>query len=204
MLPYVLEATPYAGVEPPDVLAREAGIPEDQVVKLDGNENLYGPAPGVAEALAAYDSYHIYPDPMQRRVREALAAYAGTTPDRVVAGVGSDELIDLLLRLFVGPGERVIQCVPTFGMYAAFTQLVGGQLLSVARHEPCDVPVDAARPAAAEGSGESQVGPAASAGIATGSLAKREANEREPTLSSAARLASALEISLDELASGAV
>ena len=56
MLPHVLEATPYAGVEPPDVLAREAGIPEDQVVKLDGNENLYGPAPGVAEALAAYDA----------------------------------------------------------------------------------------------------------------------------------------------------
>lgn len=151
MLPHVLEATPYAGVEPPDVLAREAGIPEDQVVKLDGNENLYGPAPGVAEALAAYDSYHIYPDPMQRRIRETLAAYAGTTPDRVVAGVGSDELIDLLLRLFVGPGEKVIQCAPTFGMYAAFTQLIGGKLVSVPRDKTFDVPVDAVQQAAGDG-----------------------------------------------------
>lgn len=139
----LLRAEPYAGVDPPEVLARQAGIAEEQVIKLDGNENLYGPSPKVYEALGSYRSYHIYPDPQQRRVRNALSDYAGTRADRVVAGVGSDEIIDLLLRLFVGPGERVLQCVPTFGMYATFTQLVGGELVSVPRDEAFNVDLSA-------------------------------------------------------------
>ena len=151
MRPHLLEAEPYAGVDPPAVLARRANISEDQVVKLDANENLYGPSPKVAEALAGYKGYHIYTDPQQRRVREALAAYAGTTPDRVVAGVGSDELIDLLLRLFVAPGERVLQCVPTFGMYATFTHLAGAELVSVPRNETFDVDVEGVQQAAQNG-----------------------------------------------------
>lgn len=78
MLPRLVDMEAYEGVDPPEVLARQAGIPEDQVVKLDGNENLYGPSPKVIEALGRYDGYHIYPDSQQRRVREALAGYAGT------------------------------------------------------------------------------------------------------------------------------
>ncbi len=145
MLPHLVEAEAYAAIDPPDVLAKEAGIPEGQIIKLDGNENLYGPAPRVKEALASYKSYHIYPDPQQRKVRHALAEYIGATPDRIVAGVGSDELIDLLLRLFVGAGDTVIQAAPTFAMYATFTHLVGGKLVSVPRTETFDVDVPAIR-----------------------------------------------------------
>ena len=151
MLPHLLEAVPYAAVDPPSVLAAQAGIPEEQVLKLDANENPYGPSPRVAKALADYQGYHIYTDPQQRRVREALASYAGTTPDRIVAGVGSDEIIDLLLRLFVGPGDRVVQCVPTFGMYASFVYLVGGELVSVPRNETFDIDVDRIQQAAQDG-----------------------------------------------------
>ncbi len=151
MLPHMLTALPYAAVEPPSVLAARAGIPEEQVAKLDANENPYGPSPKLAEALASYKGYHIYPDPQQRRVREALAPYAGTTPDRIVAGVGSDELIDLLLRLFVAQGDRVIDCVPTFGMYASFVSVVGGELVSVLRSETFDVDVEGIRKEARKG-----------------------------------------------------
>ncbi|MBI4338359.1 MAG: histidinol-phosphate transaminase [Chloroflexi bacterium] len=143
MRPHLVEAEPYAAIDPPEVLARMAGIPEEQIIKLDGNENLYGASPGVQQALASCRTYHIYPDPQQRRVRHALAEYAGTTPDRVVAGAGSDELIDLLLRLFVGPGDRVIQSVPTFAMYATFTHLVGGTMVSVPRDETFDLDLEA-------------------------------------------------------------
>src|SRR3972149_6835331 len=94
MRPHLLDMEPYQGVEPPELLAQRAGIPVDRIVKLDGNENPYGPSPKVAEALGRSTAYHLYPDPHQRRVRQALAEYAGTTPDRGVAGVGSDELID--------------------------------------------------------------------------------------------------------------
>ncbi|MEE8443580.1 MAG: histidinol-phosphate transaminase [Dehalococcoidia bacterium] len=151
MLPRLLDMVAYDAIDPPEVLARQAGIPEDQVIKLDGNENLYGASPKVAEALARYGDYHIYSDPQQRRVREALASYAGTTMDRVVAGTGSDELIDLLLRLFVGPGERVIQCVPGFGMYGSFTYLVGGEVVSVPLSESFDIDVGSIREAAQDG-----------------------------------------------------
>ncbi len=151
MLPHMLDALPYAAVDPPSVLAARAGLPEDDIAKLDANENPYGPSPKVAEALAGYKGYHIYPDPQQRRVREALADYAGTTPDRIVAGVGSDELIDLLLRLFVAQGDSVIDCAPTFGMYASFVSVVGGELVSVPRTETFDIDIEGIRKAAMDG-----------------------------------------------------
>lgn len=151
MLPHMLDAVPYAAVDPPSVLAARAGVSEADIAKLDANENPYGPSPNVAQALASYKGYHIYPDPQQRRVREALAAYAGSTPDRIVAGVGSDELIDLLLRLFVAQGDRVIDCVPTFAMYASFVSVLGGELVSVPRTKTFDVDVAAIRSAAQKG-----------------------------------------------------
>jgi histidinol-phosphate aminotransferase len=151
MLPHMLDALPYAAVDPPSVLAARAGIPEGDIAKLDANENPYGPSPKVAQALASYQGYHIYPDPQQRRVREALADYAGSTPDHIVAGVGSDELIDLLLRLFVTQGDSVIDCVPTFGMYASFVSVVGGELVSVPRTKVFDIDIDGIRKAAKKG-----------------------------------------------------
>ncbi|MBI4200040.1 MAG: histidinol-phosphate transaminase [Chloroflexi bacterium] len=135
MRPHLVTAEPYEGVEPPEVLAQQAGIPEERLVKLNGNENPYGPSPKVAAALGRYRRYHLYPDPQQRHLRQMLAEYAGTSPDRVVAGAGSDELIDLLLRLFVGPGEGVIDCPPTFAMYATFIHLLGARLVLAPRDE---------------------------------------------------------------------
>lgn len=145
MQTHLLAAEPYRGVDPPGILAHRLNIPVESLVKLDANENPYGPSPKVAEALARYTDYHIYTDPQQRRVRDVLAGYTGVTPDKIVAGAGSDELIDLLLRLFAAPGDRVIQCVPTFGMYATFTHAVGADLVSVPLNETFDVDVEKVR-----------------------------------------------------------
>lgn len=124
---------PYEPVEPVEVLAGRLGVPRDRIVKLDGNENPYGPSPRVLEALARADSYHIYPDPAQRAVRRALAAYTGLPEEMIVAGNGSDEIIDLLCRLFLEPDDAVIDCVPTFGMYAFSAQVCGGCVANVPR-----------------------------------------------------------------------
>ncbi len=70
----------YEPIVPVDVLARRLGIPEERIVKLDGNESPYGPSPKVIEALSRFRYYHIYPDPDQRQVREAIADYAGVAP----------------------------------------------------------------------------------------------------------------------------
>lgn len=151
MRPHLLDMQSYEGVDPPELLAKRAGIPVERIVKLNGNENPYGPSPKVVKALAEYTEYHIYPDPQQRRVREALAEYVGTTPDRVVAGVGSDELIDLLMRLFLEPGDGVVLCTPTFGMYASFAQVNGARLMEVPRDQGFDIDVPGVRKAAEQG-----------------------------------------------------
>jgi histidinol-phosphate aminotransferase len=102
-------------------------------VKLDGNENPYGCSPKVYQILAAYPYYHNYPDPEQRELRKALEEYAGLGQQHIVCGMGSDDLIDLILRLFLRPGDEVINCPPTFGMYPFSTDVCGGRLVDVPR-----------------------------------------------------------------------
>ena len=140
--PDLLAMEGYEPIEPIDVLAEALGIPPERVVKLDGNENPYGPSPSALAALGDARSYHIYPDPLQRKVRRALAAYVGAEEDLIVAGAGSDELIDLVLRATLSPGDGVVNCVPTFGMYSFSTSVCGGRVFDVPRREDftLDVP----------------------------------------------------------------
>lgn len=124
---------PYTSIAPLEVLSERVGIPAEGIVKLDGNENPYGCSPQVQRALSNYPYYHIYPDPEQRQLRKALEGYVGVSDDYIVVGSGSDELIDLILRLFIEPGDEVINCVPTFGMYPFSTETCGGKVVNVPR-----------------------------------------------------------------------
>ena len=137
------DVKPYAAVEPPERLAEKAGIPRDSVLKLDANENPFGCSPKVAPALAGYDRYHIYPDPISAESRELVARYVGVDPERIVIGNGSDEIIDLVFRLFVGHGEVIVSCPPTFGYYSASAASCGGTLRNVPRNPSFEVDVPA-------------------------------------------------------------
>ena len=77
LLPHIGRLKTYQGVSPSETLAEEAGIPLEQVIRLNGNENPYGPSPQVVEALGSFTDYNLYPDPAQRRLREALSEYLG-------------------------------------------------------------------------------------------------------------------------------
>jgi histidinol-phosphate aminotransferase len=125
----------YNPIEPTEVLSRQAELPSHEVIKLDGNENPYGCSPKVYQALATYPYYHNYPDPEQRELRKALEEYTGLGRRHIVCGMGSDELIDLILRLFLKPGDEVINCPPTFGMYPFSTDVCGGRVVDVPRTE---------------------------------------------------------------------
>jgi len=149
--PDLLAMPPYAPVEPPDVLAKRLGIPEERLVKLDGNENPYGPSPRAREAMARYPSYHIYPDPEQRRMREAVAGYASVDPERIVVGNGSDELLDLTGRLFISPGDAVLNAPPTFGIYEFVARTYGGKLVEAPRREDFALDIEAMEAALAAG-----------------------------------------------------
>lgn len=139
----------YTPILPFEVLSRRLGLPPDQIVKLDANENPYGPLPAVVEALAAYPYYHIYPDPQQSELREALAGYAGAPADNILPGHGADELLDYLCRLFLRPGDAVINCPPTFGMYSFDAGLAGGRVIEVWRQPGYGLDVDGIEAAAA-------------------------------------------------------
>lgn len=84
----------------------------DQGLLLDANENSFGPPFPEAEGL------NRYPSPYQKELKNRIADWRGVTPEEVFVGVGSDEAIDLLLRIFCEPGtDRIITSPPTYGMY---------------------------------------------------------------------------------------
>jgi len=131
--PHIRSMPAYEPILPFEVLSQELGRPPEQIVKLDANENPYGPPPAVAAALANLAYTHIYPDPGSRFLRSALAQYHNLPQDSLLAGAGADELIDLLLRLLIEPGDVVINCPPTFGMYTFDSDLANARIISLPR-----------------------------------------------------------------------
>ncbi|MBN1933558.1 MAG: histidinol-phosphate transaminase [Anaerolineae bacterium] len=134
---------PYTPIVPFEVLSRQLGVPADQIIKVDANENPYGPSPRVAEALRRYPFHHIYPDPNHTLLREALQRYVGVGQEHLLLGTGSDELLDVVFRLFVESGDSIINCPPTFGMYPFLAGVAGARIISVPRREDFGLDLDA-------------------------------------------------------------
>jgi histidinol-phosphate aminotransferase len=134
----------YFGPQDPEFLAQRLGRPIESIVKLDANENPYGPSPLVQEMLSTYTGYSVYPDAAQRSARAALAEYAGVPADSLILGNGADELIDLLMRAYLDPGDELIDFPPSFAMYAFNAQLQDAKVVSVPRDEQFGIDVEAA------------------------------------------------------------
>ena len=131
--PHIRAMKPYQPIRPFEVLSRQLGVSPERIIKLDGNENPYGPAPAARQALAELRYAHIYPDPQSDALRHALASYTGLPAANLLAGAGADELIDLIMRLFLEPGDAVLNCPPTFGMYAFDARLNAARVVEVPR-----------------------------------------------------------------------
>jgi histidinol-phosphate aminotransferase len=141
--PELADLEEYTPIQPFEVLSRRLGIPADQLVKLDANENPYGPVPAVMEALAKYNFYHIYPDPAQIELREALSDFVGVPAEHILTSHGADELLDYLCRVFLRVGDAIVNCPPTFGMYSFDAGLVGAEVVEVWRRPDYSIDVDA-------------------------------------------------------------
>jgi histidinol-phosphate aminotransferase len=137
----------YSASTSPETLTGKVEVPVESIIKLDANENPYGCSPRVNQALAACSYLNIYPDDGQTRLRKLLEEYTGIDARHIVAGSGSNQLIDLVLRLFITNGDEVINCVPTFGIYNFSTKLCGGALVEVPRDENFAVNVGAVKAA---------------------------------------------------------
>jgi histidinol-phosphate aminotransferase len=143
-----LEAMPpYTPIEPFEVLSARTGRSPAQIVKLDANENPYGPLLVVREALGKLDFPHIYPDPESRALRKRLSSFTGVREEYLMASAGADELIDLLMRVLLEPGDCILSCPPTFGMYFFDAELNAARCIEVPRKEDFSLDMQSIRKA---------------------------------------------------------
>ncbi len=140
---HILDMPAYEPVLPYDILSENLGIPVDKLVKLDANENPYGPLPEVLKALGELPYAHVYPDPQSRKLRQSLADHLGVPAELLLAGAGADELIDLVMRACLEPGEFILNCPPTFGMYAFDSDVNGVGIINVHRKPDFSIDVPA-------------------------------------------------------------
>lgn len=133
-----------------DVFAERLGVPVEQLIKLDANENPYGPSPRTRAALAALEYTHIYPDPEAGKLRAKLSESTGVSADHILVGAGADELIELILQLFIEPGDTIINTPPTFSMYGFDAPLAFARVANVERRADFSLDVDAIARAARE------------------------------------------------------
>ena len=99
---------------------------------LTGGKNLFK-LKANANRLVRNSKLHIYPDPLQYRTRAALAEYSGIPLESIIVGAGADELIDLIFRLFISPGDIIVDFEPTFGMYSFCAEIAGADVFYVSR-----------------------------------------------------------------------
>jgi len=113
-----------------DELKERYGL--DEIVKLNWNEGLEGPFPGVEDAVAAeLERAWIYPAEAYADLRERVAGWVGTTPERIVPSHGIQALIATVVHAFLQPGDTVVQTSPTYGLYATTSAAAGAHVVDV-------------------------------------------------------------------------
>jgi len=120
------------GVEPVVGYRPGASTMTDQPsARLDWNESPFGLSPKAQAALTGYSTGNRYPDYMQTPLRESLANYVGTEADRIIPGAGLDDVFNTFATLLLQPGDEVIICEPTFGVYRSLFSMHGATIINV-------------------------------------------------------------------------
>jgi histidinol-phosphate aminotransferase len=122
--PHIRELAPYEPGKPLEALERELGIRDS--IKLASNENPLGPSPKAVEAIrAAAAEIHRYPDGACFALRTALAQHLGVSEKQLVFGAGADEILELIAKTLLGPGDEVVYAWPSFAMYPIVVKGMG-------------------------------------------------------------------------------
>ncbi|PKO90723.1 MAG: histidinol-phosphate transaminase [Betaproteobacteria bacterium HGW-Betaproteobacteria-10] len=128
-LSYVRAISPYMPGKPMTELAREMGIPVEKILKLASNENPLGMSPKARLAVAAAISgIERYPD--QFDLIKAVAEHAGLAPNQLVLGNGSNDVLDLIARVFLAPGRSAVFAQHAFAVYPLATLSTGAELIA--------------------------------------------------------------------------
>lgn len=128
--PHVLALRPYEPGKPIEEVERELGL--RGTIKLASNENALGPSPRALEAVrATLGDLHRYPDGGAVMLVGKLAGRLGVEPGQILLGNGSNEIIELVVRTFVGPGDEVVMSSDAFLIYELITRAVQGRAVRV-------------------------------------------------------------------------
>jgi histidinol-phosphate aminotransferase len=124
------DLVPYAPGKPVEALERELGIRDS--IKIASNENPLGPSPRALAAIGdALRGLHRYPDGGGHELTTRLALRHGVAPDRIVLGNGSNEILELLVRACLTPGDEAVFAHPSFAVYPLVVKAAGGVGVSV-------------------------------------------------------------------------
>ncbi|MEO1789554.1 MAG: histidinol-phosphate transaminase [Pseudomonadota bacterium] len=115
----------------------QSAIPgRSDVLKLSSNENPLGPPPAAQQAIAAAAaSAHLYPSTDHAELRAAIGGVHGLDPDRIICGVGSDEVLQFVTQAFAGPGDEIIHTEHGFSLYPVLIHMAGATAVTVAERE---------------------------------------------------------------------
>ncbi|MDH5739293.1 MAG: histidinol-phosphate transaminase [Nitrospira sp.] len=128
--PDIRSLSPYVPGKPVEELQRELGL--TRVIKLASNENPLGPSPKAIAALSEVQAtLHRYPDGGATRLRQAIADRWKVASDQVILGNGSDEILGLLAKTFLTPGDEAIMADHTFVIYKMEVTAVHGKPIVV-------------------------------------------------------------------------
>ncbi|MGE5668282.1 MAG: histidinol-phosphate transaminase [Betaproteobacteria bacterium] len=123
---YVRSIAPYVGGKPIEELAREMNLDPARIVKLASNENPRGPSPRVREAIAAAArDLNRYPDGNGYALKSALAQRLARSPDEIVLGNGSNDVLELVTQAFLRPGDHAVWSQHAFIVYPLATKARG-------------------------------------------------------------------------------
>jgi histidinol-phosphate aminotransferase len=123
--PHILSIPPYVPGKPVAELARELGIAE--AVKMASNENPLGPSPSAVRAMETHLSQsHVYPESSAPELRAAIASRFDLSPDCIILGNGSDEIMEMVAHVFLQPGDEAVMAENAFSMYRICVEAFGG------------------------------------------------------------------------------
>jgi histidinol-phosphate aminotransferase len=105
-------------------------------IKLNTNENPYPPPPEILDALQAeLPKLRLYPDPVSTKLRKAAAAVFDVSADNIIAGNGSDDILNIAIRTFVNPGEAIAFLDLTYSLYDTLARIHGASIINIPTNE---------------------------------------------------------------------
>lgn len=113
-------------------------------IKLNTNENPYPPSQRVLDAIqeAVNPDLRLYPDPLATSARDKIAVLFEISPERVILGNGSDDILSMIIRSFVGYNDKVVVPYPTYSLYETLVEFQEGKLCNIDFNDDFTLPDD--------------------------------------------------------------